>query len=286
MPTMTFLPSQFLMYIPGRKTSLEDPFPGLILMNATEGAAGYTLSPDSSANQVTIQLELPAVDPPLRPYKVFVEFYLQDGSLTTRLVTDLTPYILARRNGTGDPIKVYMIPNFKQIFPGSMLRRNIALSTVGILPEQLSAFSIPFTVGPISQQQAAAALVLSSLHSSSLSLPLPFSATPSSLPPPSSLLLSPLSPLPLPPLPLSPLPQRVKKLVAGSGLPSYIASQLKEFAQMKGEVCPITAGPFEDNDSVVMPCGHVFSRLAITESFKTQHGKCPACRLSGSPVYI
>lgn len=284
---MTFLPSQFLMYIPGRKTSLEDPFPGLILMNATEGAAGYTLSPDPSANQVTIQLELPAVDPPLRPYKVFVEFYLQDGSLTTRLVTDLTPYILARRNGTGDPIKVYMIPNFKQIFPGSMLRRNIALSTVGILPEQLSAFSIPFTVGPISQQQAAAALVLSSLpslHSSSLSIPLPSSLLPlplssSSLPLPSAL-------SPLPPLPLSPLPQRVKKLVAGSGLPSYIASQLKEFAQMKGEVCPITAGNYEDNETAVMPCGHLFSKLAIEETFKTDPNKCPACRTPGSPVIV
>ena len=285
---MTFLPSQFLMYIPGRKTSLEDPFPGLILMNATEGAAGYTLSPDSSANQVTIQLELPSVDPPLRPYKVFVEFYLQDGSLTTRLVTNLTPYILARRNGTGDPIKVYMIPNFKQIFPGSMLRRNIALSTVGILPEQLSAFSIPFTVGPISQQQAAAALVLSSLHSSSLSPPLSLPLPPSSLPSatPSSLPLSPLSPLPLPPLPLSPLPQRVKKLVAGSGLPSYIASQLKEFAQMKGEVCPITAGNYEDNETAVMPCGHLFSKLAIEETFKTEPNKCPACRTPGSPVIV
>lgn len=66
----------------------------------------------------------------------------------------------------------------------------------------------------------------------------------------------------------------------------YIASQLLAFAQMKGEVCPITAGYYEDKDTAVMPCGHLFSKLAIIETFKKEPNKCPACRAAGTPVIV
>jgi len=66
----------------------------------------------------------------------------------------------------------------------------------------------------------------------------------------------------------------------------YIASQLLAFAQMKGEVCPITAGYYEDKDTAVMPCGHLFSKLAIVETFKTEPHKCPACRAPGAPIIV
>ena len=55
---------------------------------------------------------------------------------------------------------------------------------------------------------------------------------------------------------------------------------------MKGEVCPITAGNYEDKETAVMPCGHLFSKLAIEETFKTEPNKCPACRTPGSPVIV
>jgi len=67
---------------------------------------------------------------------------------------------------------------------------------------------------------------------------------------------------------------------------TYIASQLLAFAQMKGDVCPITAGEYEDKDTAVMPCGHLFSKFAIDETFKKEPGKCPVCRATGTPTIV
>ena len=87
-------------------------------------------------------------------------------------------------------------------------------------------------------------------------------------------------------VPAPPGAPRLIKKVAPSSMNAYIASQLLAFAQMKGEVCPITAGYYEDKDTAVMPCGHLFSKLAIDETFKKEPGKCPACRAPGAPVFV
>lgn len=69
-------------------------------------------------------------------------------------------------------------------------------------------------------------------------------------------------------------------------LSSFIARQLLELAQLKRESCPITAEEFTTGSTAVMPCGHIFSSLAITESFKKAPRQCPACRATGPPVYV
>jgi hypothetical protein len=66
----------------------------------------------------------------------------------------------------------------------------------------------------------------------------------------------------------------------------FVAKQLLELAQLKREVCPITVEEFATDNTAVMPCGHLFTRLAIEESFKAVEGRCPACRATGAPIYV
>jgi hypothetical protein len=69
-------------------------------------------------------------------------------------------------------------------------------------------------------------------------------------------------------------------------LSPYVAKQLLELAQLKRDLCPITVEEFAANNTAVMPCGHLFTKLAIEESFKTAEGRCPACRVAGAPTYV
>jgi hypothetical protein len=69
-------------------------------------------------------------------------------------------------------------------------------------------------------------------------------------------------------------------------LPMFVARKLLELAQLKGESCPITVEEFVAGSTAVMSCGHLFTRLAITESFKVAANQCPACRLVGAPVFV
>ncbi len=69
-------------------------------------------------------------------------------------------------------------------------------------------------------------------------------------------------------------------------LSPFVARQLLELAQLKRESCPITVEEFAVGNTAVMPCGHLFTSLAITESFKVLAGRCPTCRSTGTPVYV
>ena len=69
-------------------------------------------------------------------------------------------------------------------------------------------------------------------------------------------------------------------------LSPFVARQLLELAQLKRDLCPITVEEFAVGDTAVLPCGHLFTRLAMTESFKAAPNKCPACRVVGTPVYV
>ena len=62
--------------------------------------------------------------------------------------------------------------------------------------------------------------------------------------------------------------------------------ELLELAQLKKEMCPITAEEYYKGETAVMPCGHLFMQIAIEESFKKEPGKCPSCRQSGRPTYV
>lgn len=66
----------------------------------------------------------------------------------------------------------------------------------------------------------------------------------------------------------------------------FVARQLLELAQLKHEMCPITAEEYITGETAVMPCGHLFMRIAIDESFKTCANTCPACRQKGVPQFV
>lgn len=66
----------------------------------------------------------------------------------------------------------------------------------------------------------------------------------------------------------------------------YVARQLLELAQLKHEMCPITAEEYITGQTAVMPCGHLFMRMAIEETFKKEANKCPACRRQGAPTFV
>jgi hypothetical protein len=66
----------------------------------------------------------------------------------------------------------------------------------------------------------------------------------------------------------------------------FVAKQLLELAILKHETCPIVAEEFSANNTAVMPCGHLFARMAIEETFKKESAKCPACRQIGLPTFI
>jgi cytidine deaminase len=59
-----------------------------------------------------------------------------------------------------------------------------------------------------------------------------------------------------------------------------------ELAISKHDVCPIVAEELAIGHVAAMPCGHLFTRIAIEESFKKETHKCPACRQNGAPTYV
>jgi hypothetical protein len=282
---MNTIPTEFLLYIPGRKNNPLGPFSSFILIHTAASPNGYLLTTPKFDYSMFVHTDLPQVDPPIRPYKIFMDIALPNGIKDTRLVTDWTPYLHMKRGANGADLRIFSIPGIKSIFPGPMLIRNVAFTNMGLSEKQLNPITFPLTAAPYSKQQVSAATTLSSLSAAPVLSPAPVlvpASTSTSIAIPAPISGSAAAATP------SVKPKVAKPSISSfaSSLNPYVARQLLEFAQMKGEVCPITAGSFDDNDSAVMPCGHVFSRLAITESFKTQINKCPACRVIGSPTYI
>jgi hypothetical protein len=82
----------------------------------------------------------------------------------------------------------------------------------------------------------------------------------------------------------SPAPAPQPKVTGTLSL--HVARQLLELARMKREQCPIIMEDLMEGHTAVMPCGHLFSRLAIEESFKKEAARCPACRQVGTPTNV
>ena len=70
------------------------------------------------------------------------------------------------------------------------------------------------------------------------------------------------------------------------GLAPFVAKQLLQLAIIRHEMCPIVAEEFSDGNCAAMPCGHLFAKMAIEESFKKEPSKCPACRQPGIPTFV
>ena len=86
----------------------------------------------------------------------------------------------------------------------------------------------------------------------------------------------------------SPLTPPKKKIVRClvTALNPYVAKQLFDLAILRKEQCPIAAEEFTVGNTAVMPCGHLFLKAAIEETFKVEANKCPWCRQEGAPAYI
>jgi len=89
------------------------------------------------------------------------------------------------------------------------------------------------------------------------------------------------------PLPTPPTPTLLRKVRPNmQTLNPHVAKQLLTLAKNEKSMCPITAEEFMEGHTAAMPCGHLFMRIAIEESFKVKNNECPLCRLAGQPVYI
>ena len=86
---------------------------------------------------------------------------------------------------------------------------------------------------------------------------------------------TPSPPVPKPRVPKTPM-----------GLSPHVAKQLFDLATIKKEQCPITMEDFTTGNTAVMPCGHLFVKMAIEESFKKEPRKCPWCRQNGDVTFI
>ena len=83
------------------------------------------------------------------------------------------------------------------------------------------------------------------------------------------------------------MPPPVKRIKpSSSSMHPFVAKQLLELAILKHDICPIVAEEFSSGNTAVMPCGHLFARMAIEETFKKEPSKCPACRQIGLPTLI
>lgn len=88
-------------------------------------------------------------------------------------------------------------------------------------------------------------------------------------------------------VPVAPV-QNVKK-IRPPGLPTlnlFVAKQLLDLAKSRKDQCPVTAEDLVEGHCAAMPCGHLFMRDAIEESFKLKKNECPLCRLAGQPTYL
>jgi hypothetical protein len=89
------------------------------------------------------------------------------------------------------------------------------------------------------------------------------------------------------PIPTPPTPTVIRKVRPNlQALNPHVAKQLLTLAKNEKSMCPITAEEFVEGHTAAMPCGHLFMRIAIEESFKVKNNECPLCRLAGQPVYI
>lgn len=110
-----------------------------------------------------------------------------------------------------------------------------------------------------------------------------------------------MNPMSAPPTTPAPIPTQtlpkptIKKSTDSNTLCPFVVKKLLELATLtKQNTCPITLEeltlPTDGQKAGVaaMPCGHLFSEVAIVESFKTLANRniCPQCRKAGKPAFI
>lgn len=265
--TQATFPSHFLLYIPSR-SSTKDPYSGFILMNADKmpAAGGWqpylrlTLAP---SNGQMHEFEKNPFETLYYPgVSSWLLFRGEDSEETSAPVHySLRLWSIPVRNTvTGAQVPVIEIQKVNRLFV-KMLKRNVLLRV---------------SAGPVGGAGAGTP------------------ATPTGSPP---VLTSPVTPSTsviahVPATPAPPKPIKKKKPAAAAApapagdLCLHVARQLLELAQIKKDMCPVIAEEYTAGETAAMPCGHLFSKLAIQETFKKEPNKCPACRQAGRPTFV
>ncbi len=263
-------PAQFVLYMPSRSSS-KDPYSGFILMNSelttvlgTPGSTHRKLTPVSPSLAAVLEFEK-------NPFN------------------DLSCFPHASRwlnfKGDGDAAVAHMACSARQWaipvhFAGApQLIHVIEISKVNKLFAKMLKRNVTFRLSAVVAAAAAAA--------SAVALANAVVGSPSALSPASTSVIAHVPATPAPPK----LLKKKKPLAAAAPAPAgdlclHVARQLLELAQIKKEMCPVIAEEYIAGETAIMPCGHLFSKLAIQESFKKENNKCPACRQIGRPTYV
>lgn len=268
--TMEPFPSQFVLHIPTRSTK-KDPFAGYIRLNAT-------LTPDGKALKLTPTPEEPyynppytlkQISPPSVPAEIIVSAILlnlnNNMPLGATFLQETGRVVQAPGGAVALPILRFYYGKITNFLP-SHLKRNIPLCEEK--PVIVTSPAPPVLSPPLLTPVGGAGVGTTPL---SLLAALASLTTPAPVP----------APAPVPKKkPAAPRPPPI------GDLSPHVAKQLLALARLRKEECPIIAEEFTDGNTAVMPCGHLFSRMGIEESFKKEPRKCPACRAAGHPTLV
>jgi hypothetical protein len=245
----TTFPTIFFAYFRSRKAA-SDPFSGLVLMERDVSDTVNILLKPISNNKLYKEGTF-SVEVPLNTKASYLGMYPIKGDDETSS-TDL--YSVVRKvgihitlSGTATPVPVLEIPVLSKKFTG-ILKRNVLIKAI------TTAVSPGATVEHIPSTETKVATT-------------PVKKVKE-----------------IPPVPAA--PTKAPKPLKPGDLHPFVAKQLLELAQLKKEMCPITAEEYITGETAAMPCGHLFMKIAITESFKKEPGRCPACRQHGYPTYV
>jgi hypothetical protein len=256
--TQNTFPAQFVLYMPSRSSS-KDPYSGFILMNA-ELVTASDIPTYHKLSPVYISSSIPSLEFDKNPFDTYC-YPGHNRSLCfkgNKENVTAQPYhrsrywnIPVRLTGTPTLVPVIEIHKINTLF-SNMLRRN-AIFNLSAAAVSVAAPPAPPMLAPPDLTTGVIAHVVST---------------------PATKIIKKKKPL------------SVSAHTSASDISIHVAHQLLELAQIKKEMCPIIAEEYTTGETAVMPCGHLFSKLAIQESFKKEVNKCPACRQTGRPTYI
>jgi hypothetical protein len=281
------LPSQFILYVPTRSTS-RDPFAQYFLINTTATSDGKATRLDS-APQVAYYMPsyiIKKIPPQFIPY-TGLEVPLHTILLNINNNMPLGATFMKQLDRVvyspdgGPPLIILRLYHGKLTnFLPSYLKRNIPLKEEK--PSIITSPAPPVVSPPLLTPVGGAGTAPASMPLLDVANQI------------SQILSAPIPPIPLPPSAAAAMPAPVpkKKKVTHPSIPAvgelnpHVAKQLLALARLRKEECPIIAEEYTEGNTAVMPCGHLFSRLGIEESFKKEPRKCPACRSSGNPTFV
>lgn len=288
MSTMS-LSTQFLFFDPKRGT-VRDRYAGFTLVKCTP----YT--PVQPTNQLpTYTMEIAPNQPMSRVIHIekdnrwnmrayphsTVNFYstYNNGSMCLNIrMYDLSDHFKANENVQMDnetfthPMPVMFATNsIRDLFPPRAFKRNIRIEMTdsAATPETTHTGIILYMNGMLAQS-----LQQTTNQQQSQQTPPSVQPPPVQVPKPKSTKATPMQ---------------------AKALCPFVAKKLLQLAiHTKENICPITLEELvmpttnEPTGVAVMPCGHLFSELAITESFKSlvNRNTCPQCRTPGYPTIL